>query len=497
MATAVTDSIDRWDGGELSRSCFVDGAWSDGEGAATRVVDPATEATLADVRFASERQVRAAIAAARRAFDAGPWKEMSPADRSLLLHRLCDLMEAEREQLVEDLIAETGSPLALAQVGQFQSALDCLRWFAEAARSGPPGGWERGLPLHGDGPISAGVMRHEPAGVVAAITAYNYPLLLLARKLGGVLASGCTAVVLPSERAPLATWRFFGLLEQVGYPAGVVNLVVGGREAGVELSTSPEVDMISFTGSVKVGREVMRQGAATTKRVVLELGGKSPTIVLPGADLERCVGPSIARFTIASGQGCGCTTRTLVAREDYDAYLDAAKHVIDGLTVGDPRAEGTDMGPLIRGEHRASVEGYVERALAAGGEIVAGGGRPDLERGFYMNPAFVAGVDNDAEIAQQELFGPVGVLLPYASVEEAVALANRTRFGLYASVWGPPEDAMRVARAVSAGTVGVNGGGPLRPDVPWGGYRDTGNGREAGEDGFREFFEVKHIQWTI
>lgn len=497
MAVSTAPQTHGWNGQEVATTCYIDGAWVDGEGDATAVLDPATEHVLASVRFASAAQTHGAVAAARRAFDRGPWRGVPADERSRLLHRLCDLLESRVDEFVDLIVAETGSPTALAQAGQVNSALECLRWFADAAKVGPTGGYERGLPLQREPALSASMLRQEPAGVVAAITAYNYPLLLLARKLGGVLASGCTTVVLPSERAPLATLRFFELLEEVGYPAGVANLVLGSKDVGVALTTDPAVDMISFTGSVAVGREVMRQGAATTKRVVLELGGKSPTIVLPGADLDRCVGPSILRFTIATGQGCGCTTRTLVSEADYDRYLDAASAFMGNLRVGNPRAEGTDVGPLIRAEHRASVDAYVERALDDGGEILVGGGRPDEPAGFYMNPAFVGGVPNDAEIAQSELFGPVGVLLRYSSVEEAIELANASRYGLYAAVWGPTGDAMKVAERLSAGTVAVNGGGRLRPDVPWGGYRDSGNGREAGEDGFREFFEVKHIQWPL
>ena len=497
MAVSTTQQLGTWNGQELSATCFIDGAWVDGDADGTDVLDPATERSLARVRFASTAQVEEAVAAARRAFDRGPWRDVSADDRSRLLHRLCDLFEENTDELVDLIISETGSPTVLSQVGQVRSAVECLRWFADVAKTGPPGGYERGLSLHHDPVTTASLMRHEPVGVVAAITAYNYPLLLLARKLGGILASGCTTVVLPSERAPLATWRFFQIMEEVGYPKGVVNLVLGSRDVGVALTTSPAVDMVTFTGSVAVGREVMRQGASTTKRVVLELGGKSPTIVLPGADISKCVGPSILRFTIGTGQGCGCTTRTLVSNEDYDGYLEAATEFIGNLRVGDPRAAGTDVGPLIRAEHRASVEGYVDRALEAGGEILVGGGRPDEGAGFYMNPTYVGGLTNDAEIAQNELFGPVGVLIPYSTVEEAIEIANASRYGLYAAVWGPTSDAMKVAQRLSAGTVAINGGGRLRPDVPWGGYRDSGNGREAGEDGFREFFEVKHIQWPI
>jgi aldehyde dehydrogenase (NAD+)/betaine-aldehyde dehydrogenase len=277
----------------VSASCFIDGSWIQGEEEAIAdVLNPATEASLVRMRFASSAQVERAIAAARRAADSGPWPELSARDRSLLLHRLTDLFDSRRREYVDLIIAETGSPQALAQGGQVGAAIDTFRWFADAAARGPIGGYERGLPLHYQPFTSASLLRHEPVGVVAAITAYNFPLFLLARKLGGILASGCTGIVLPSERAPLTTHRFFAMLEEVGYPDGVANLVIGSKDAGVALSTHRDVDMVSFTGSVAVGSAVMAQAAPTTKKVVLELGGKSPTIVLPGAELDVLTGPT-------------------------------------------------------------------------------------------------------------------------------------------------------------------------------------------------------------
>ena len=497
MATAFESRA--WTGEPLAASSFIDGRWVDGQDAASTVVlDPATEEPLAEVSFTSVAQVAEAARAARRSGAiGGPWRAVGARDRSRLLHRLCDLVEARADELADLVTAETGSPTAMSQSLQVGTALATLRWFADAAASGPGGAYERGLELRDDPIASASLLRHEPAGVVAAITAYNYPLLLLARKLGGVLASGCTTVVMPSERAPLSTLRIFDLLEEVGYPPGVVNLVVGSRDVGVALTTSPDVDMVSFTGSVAVGREVLRQAAGTTKRVVLELGGKSPTILLPGGDLDAFVAPSILRFTVAAGQGCGCTTRTLVPERDLDGYVERANAFVAGMSVGDPRAEGTQVGPLIRPEQRDRVEGYVARALDRGATVLAGGGRPDEPRGFYMNPALVGDIGNRSEIAQSELFGPVGVVLPYGTVEEAIAIANDTDFGLNAAVFGPPTVAMDVARQLRSGTVAVNGGGGFRADAPWGGFGDSGIGREGGDEGFREFFEVKHIQWPL
>jgi aldehyde dehydrogenase (NAD+)/betaine-aldehyde dehydrogenase len=498
MATSTTEDTRTWNGQELAESCYIDGAWVAGAGdSVADVLNPSTEDSLAQLRLASGEQVEQAIAAARRAGDGGAWPALSPRDRSLLLHRLTDLFDARREEFIELIIDEVGSPRALAEAGQVGPAIDTFRWFADAAARGPVGGYERGLPLHYKPFTSASLLREEPVGVVASITAYNFPLFLLARKLGGVLASGCTTIVMPSERAPLTTWRFFQMLEEVEYPAGVANLIIGSKDAGVTLSSHPDVDMVSFTGSVAVGAAVMAQAAPTTKKVVLELGGKSPTIVLPGAELDVLTGPTIMRMTTATGQACGCTTRTFVAEADYEPYVESAGKFIDGLKVGDPRAEGTALGPLIRDEQRQSVEGYVARALEAGGEIVAGGGRPDEPAGFFMNPSLVSGLPNGSEIAQNELFGPVGVVISYKTVEEAIALANDSRYGLNAAVWGPTDAAMKVAQALKSGSVAINGGGGPRADAPWGGPRESGVGREGGEDGFRDFFEVKHIQWPI
>jgi aldehyde dehydrogenase (NAD+)/betaine-aldehyde dehydrogenase len=498
VATSTADIPQTRNGEELAASCFIDGAWIQGEGEAhANVINPATEVSLVRMRFASGRQVEAAIAAARRARDSGPWAELSARDRSLLLHRLTDLFEARRDEYVDLIISEVGSPRALAQAGQVGAAIDTFRWFADAAARGPVGGYEYGLPLHHQPFTSASLLRQEPIGVVAAITAYNFPLFLLARKLGGILASGCTGIVLPSERAPLTTYRFFEMMQEVEYPPGVANFVVGSKDAGVTLTSHHDVDMVSFTGSVAVGSAVMAQAAPTTKKVVLELGGKSPTIVLPGAEIDLLAGPSILRMTTATGQACGCTTRTFVSDSDYQDYVDAAGDFIGTLKVGDPRAADTALGPLIRAEQRASVEGYVDRALEAGGEIVAGGGRPGEPVGFYMNPALLSGLSNDSEIAQNELFGPVGVVIRYESVEDAIAQANESRYGLNAAVWGPTDQAIKVAQRIKSGSVAINGGGGPRPDAPWGGPRESGVGREGGEDGFRDFFEVKHIQWPV
>ena len=254
---------------------------------------------------------------------------------------------------------------------------------------------------------------------------------------------------MPSPQAPLAAVAFMRAVEEAGIPAGIVNLVLGEKAAGTALSEHPGVDMVSFTGSVNVGRQVMIQAAGGLKKVVLELGGKSPNIFLPGADIEAGVPPSVLRFTRNTGQGCGATTRTLVHRDDLDRFVNAAAAFTDTLVVGDPLDAATDLGPLISGPHRDSVRAYIERALATGGTVVAGGGPPASDSGYFINPAIIGGVTPDAEICQEELFGPIGVVLPYDTVEEAIQIANGTRYGLNANVWGPSAAAMDVARRLS------------------------------------------------
>jgi len=485
--------------GELAErnSCLIGGEWSSGEsGEAVAVLNPATEEVLGQAVLASAGQVEAAVADARRAFEEGAWSRMDPRERSRRMHALVDAFEARRDEFADLIVEEVGTPIRITHNLQIQFAIDVLRWFADQAASGPRGGFEESLSLHHEPIASGSVLIREPAGVVAAITAYNNPLLLLGRKLGPALAAGCSTVVMPSPRAPLSTLAFMDLVREADLPPGVVDMVLGGPEVGRQLTESPGVDVVSFTGSHTVGQAVMRQASSTLKRVTLELGGKSPNIILEGADLAVAVPPSLLRFTLNSGQGCGCTTRTFVSRADYDEYVERSRETLAGLVVGDPRDEATDLGPLIRAEQRDFVQGQVDRALAAGGEIVAGV-PVSHETGFYFDPLVVAGVENEDEIAQTELFGPVGVVIPYDDPEEAIRMANATPFGLNANVWGPTSEAIAVARRIRSGTVTVNGGGGMRPDVPWGGYGLSGLGREGGEDGFLEYLETKHVQWPL
>lgn len=479
-----------------SPGCLIDGVWEAGEGEEIVVLNPTTETVLHRLAGASVGQVDRATAAARRTYVDGHWSRMAPRERSRRMHHLVDLFEARRSEFADLIVDEVGTPIRITHNLQIQFAIDVLRWFADKAASGPRGGFEELLDLHKLPIASASMLVREPAGVVAAITAYNNPLLLLGRKLGPALAAGCTMVVMPSPRAPLSTIAFMELLADADLPKGTVNLVVGGVEVGRRLSESPDVDVVSFTGSHKVGSQVMRQAAGTLKRVTLELGGKSPNIILPGADLGVAVPPSLLRFCLNSGQGCGCTTRTLVARGSYDEYVERSRDSLGKLVVGDPRDEKTDLGPLIRAEQRDFVQGHVDRALSEGARIEAGT-QVGHAQGYFVDPLVIGGVTNDSDIAQTELFGPVGVVIPFDDIEEAIRIANHSSFGLNANIWGKTSQAIDVARRIRSGTVTINGGGGMRPDVPWGGYGYSGLGREGGEDGFLEYLETKHIQWPI
>ncbi len=478
--------------------CFINGKWQAGEGDIVRSVNPTTGQTMAETPSATERQVAEALASARSAFDGGEWSRLSAQDRSVLLFTLADLIERDKEDLVELVVSEVGSPVTLARALQVGAPIMYFRWHAEAALRGPRDGIEQQLPLHYEPVTTSSMLLREPVGVVAAITAYNYPINLVSWKLGPAFAAGCPAVLIPSPRGILCTVALVRLMEEAGFPAGAVNMVFGQPAVTEQVVLSDAVDMVSFTGSVPVGAKIMALAAQGIKKVVLELGGKSPNIVLPGADISSTIGPSVMRFCRNAGQGCGATTRTLVPQENYQQFIEETADFMSKLVVDDPHHDTTEIGPLITDEHRQRVAGFVERAQTEGGEIMVGGGQPsDKPEGFFFEPTLIASVGNEAEVSQEELFAPVGVVLPYSDPDEAISLANQSRFGLNANIWGPTSEALAMARKIRSGTVTINGGGGMRPDAPWGGYGESGVGRECGEEGFREYFEVKHVQWPV
>lgn len=492
----MTEPLDPHGAFGVPQACFIDGHWADGDShESLEVQNPASEQTIAKLSFASVAQADDALRAARSNFDRGSWSRTAPVVRSDILHVLAGELEKNASSLADLITTEIGAPTQFSRPVHVDSAIELLRWFADAAARGPGAGYEQSMPKLRGAVAARSILVHEPAGVVSAISAYNFPLLLLVRKLGAALAAGCSVVVMPSPQAPLSTIAFMRIVAETGLlPPGTANLVVGDAEVGARLTTSPLVDMITFTGSREVGQRVLTQAAAGIKKVVLELGGKSANIVLPGTTIKPVVKPSILRYALNAGQACGATTRTFIPRSDMDEYVETAQAFLAHLTVGDPRNPDTVVGPLIRRRHLQSVEGYVDRALNSGAKIEAAASVNETT-GFYLAPLLIGNVTNDAEISQEELFGPVGVVMPFDEIDDAIVMANDTPFGLNANVWGPTPDAVEVARRLRSGTVTVNGGGGLRQDVPWGGFGASGIGREAGEAGFSEFFEVKHIQW--
>ncbi|MDF3311334.1 aldehyde dehydrogenase family protein [Rhodococcus sp. T2V] len=482
----------------VEAECHIDGRRIAGEGEAIRSINPTTGRELAVTPAASPTQVAAAVSAARWAFDDGEWSRLGPGERGALLHRLADLLERDREKIVDLAATEIGTPVSSAATLHVDLPVQFFRWFADAAARGPRDGYEQPLPLHHDPIVSSSMLVRDPAGVVAAVVAYNVPVMMCAYKLGAALASGCSTVLVTSPRAVLLTSAIMRLIEEAGFPPGAVNLVFGPPSVTAQVVAAPEVDLVTFTGSAAVGSKILTLAAPTLKKVVLELGGKSPNIVLPGTDIETAVPASALRFTRNSGQACGATTRTLVPQADFDEYVERSGKFLGSLTVGDPHRPDTVLGPLITGAHRGHVEGFLARARETGAEVPVGGGRPPgLDDGFFLEPTLVTGISNDAEIAQEELFAPVGVVMPYADLDEAVRMANGVRYALNANVWGPTAEALAFARRLRSGTVTINGGGGMRADAPWGGPGYSGIGREGGEEGLREFFEVKHLQWPL
>jgi aldehyde dehydrogenase (NAD+) len=480
-----------------SSQLYIDGQWVDASSdAGLEVVNPATEAVIGQVAQASVPDIDRAVAAARRAFDEGPWPWLSPRERSDRLSRFVQTLADRRAEIVDLIIAEAGAARPIAEAFQFDAPLKFASWFAERAATFP---YEDPLPVQ-SGPrgLGQGVIRKEPVGVVAAITAFNYPLYLNLAKVAPALAVGNTVVLKPSPYTPLEALVLGEIAEAADLPPGVLNVVTGDAAESEHLTTHPDVDMVSFTGSDVVGKKIMGQAADGLKKVVLELGGKSPNIVFEGAHVGRFAAAAAYTFTIHAGQGCALPTRIMAERSVYDEVVEGLTAALAKVKVGDPADPSVTMGPLIREAQRARVERYVAAGTAEGARLACGGGRPaGLARGFFIEPTLFADVDNSMTVAQDEIFGPVGVVIPFEGEEEAVAIANDTRFGLSASIWHPkPTRAYELAKRIRAGTVTINGGGGgPSPWAPFGGYKQSGIGTEFGDYGMLEFIQLKAVSW--
>ena len=473
------------------RDLLIDGQLVAPEGEQWDVYNPATEEVIATVRGASLDQVDAAVTAARDAFPA--WSALSGEERSRHIHRLADVFEAAADRLLPSIVNEVGTPVSLASFLQVRMAVDYhLRWAAEAAkvdRTEHLGAFGEPMPTESD-------VVYSPVGVVAAITGYNYPLNLAVFKFGAALAAGCTVVLLPSPRTPLTTLFMGELIREADLPPGVMNVVIGNADVGQRLSSHPGVDRVSFTGSDAVGALIMAQAADNLAGVTLELGGKSPSIVMPDVDVSSIAVEMHLRWSRNGGQGCAALARLLVHESIYDEFLEASAPAFDQMIVGDPWDPAVNIAPMIRPEHRARVLGYIDDSLSVGGRKVLEVTKPLPSRGWFVNPVLLGDLPSDARAVQEEIFGPVAVVLPFRDTDDAVRLANDTPYGLAANIWSnDPAEARRMAEQIRAGTVWINGGGAMRPDAPFGGFGRSGVGRELGEWGMREYLEPKHIQW--
>ena len=465
---------------------YIGGEWVEPAGdGSIEVVNPTTEEVIGRVPEGTVEDAERAVRAARAAFDS--WSQTSPEERAGYCSAIGEKLAERGEDLAALITTEMGMPIGLSQMIQaglpqltFSSMpelVDEITWQEEVGNS---------------------LILQEPVGVVAAITPWNYPLHQIANKVAPALAAGCTVVLKPSEVVPLNAFVLAEVIEEVGLPAGVFNLVTGtGPVVGEAIVSHPDIDMVSFTGSTRAGRRVSELAAQAPKPVALELGGKSPNVILDDADLEEAVTDGVAKCFLNSGQTCSALTRMLVPRDKLEqAEKIAATMADEAFTPGDPFEDGSALGPLVSDSQRKRVRGYIQKGEDEGARLVAGGAEPPegLERGYFVRPTVFSDVTSDMTIAQEEIFGPVLVIIPYEDEEDAVRIANDTVYGLAGGVWSADEErAKRVAARIRTGQVEINGGA-FNPMAPFGGYKQSGHGRELGRYGLEEFLVAKSLQ---
>jgi aldehyde dehydrogenase (NAD+) len=466
------------------RQFYIDGQWVDPVTPKEfQVINPATESVAGVISMGSPKDVDLAVAAARRAFDA--YSRTTPAERLALMERILAAYNARYDEIAAAISTEMGAPLTLAKgsqtrigVGHISAMIEVLKTFK----------FEE---LHGRTRLV-----QEPVGVCALITPWNWPMNQVAAKVVPALAAGCTMVLKPSEYSPFSAILWAKVMHDAGVPPGVFNLVNGdGLQVGAPLSSHPDIDMVSFTGSTRAGTEVAKAAAASVKRVHQELGGKSPNLLLDDADFEKAVKQSVLHVFQNSGQSCNAPTRMLVPAARLAEVESLAKAVAAGVVVGDPTSAQTNVGPVVSKLQFERVEGYIAKGIAEGAKLITGGvGRPDgLDKGYFVKPTIFSGVNNQMTIAREEIFGPVLCILPYDTEEQAIQIANDTPYGLAAYVWSKDNvRARRVGSRIRAGQVAINGAsGDMQ--TPFGGFKMSGNGREYGAHGLRDFLEIKAV----
>jgi len=462
---------------------YIDGAWVASDGKETiEVENPATEQVIGRIPSGTASDVDKAVLAARAALPG--WSATSPEERGKYLSRLQEAVTARHGEIAKTIAQEMGAPIKIAEM--IQAGLP-IADIATAANLATTFEFER--------QIGNSTVVMEPLGVVGCITPWNYPLHQVTAKVAYALAAGCTVILKPSEVAPLCSYLLFDAIHEVGLPSGVVNLVPGyGQTVGEAIAAHPDIDMVSFTGSTRAGKRVAELGAQTVKKVSLELGGKSANVILPDADLAKAVKAGVNNCYLNSGQTCTAWTRMLVHSSQYEEAVKLAAETAEKFTVGDPFDESTRLGPLVSKAQRDRVASYIEKGKSEGARIVAGGDTKPLPTGYFIAPTVFADVTTDMTIAQEEIFGPVLSILKYDDEDEALRIANDSIYGLAGGVWsGDAEKAKAFARKMQAGQIDINGGS-FNVAAPFGGFKQSGVGRELGPFGLEEFTQPKSLQ---
>ena len=478
-----------------SSGMFINGEWVESASARTEDIEnPANEEIIGTVPKGDAEDVNRAVEAAREAFEDDRWRELGPGERGAILWKMGELVEERAEELSQWEVLQSGKTMKLVADGDVPMAADQLKYFGGIARVLEGAAAGEYLPGY------TSWLRREPVGVIAQVTPWNYPLMMAVWKIGPALAAGNTVVIKPAPWTPITTLELARIAQEAGVPAGVLNVVTGrGGEVGEPLVSHPEVDMVALTGDVETATKVMQAAAPTRKRLHLELGGKAPFIVYDDADLEAAARGAVVASFINTGQDCTAATRIYVQRPIWDEFIARVSDLTADIRLGDPLETTTDMGPLINAQQLERVTGFIERARQQGAKVLMGGARPEgRDKGYWLEPTLISGADQSSEIVQYEVFGPAPTLLPFETEEEVLAKANDVVYGLAASVWTRDSfKSLRASKALRFGTVWINDHIPLTPEMPHGGFKQSGFGKDMSVQSLEDYTVTKHVMADI